>query len=215
MSLLHDWVSGLDVHKVVVAACVRTTECRHVQRHAARFGATTSQLMVLVDWLRSHGASHAAMEAMGAYWRPVWHVLEENFTLLLANAREVRNLPGRKSNTSDAARLANLVAHGLIRGSVVPAPVDQELRDLTSTRRQLTREAVKHVQRIQKLLEGASCRLSSVLAETLGRSGRRILDDFVDGESDPERLAARIHHPATPRNDPGHGRGSGMMLQRH
>jgi len=194
MDLLHDRVAGLDVHKDVVAACVRITEGRRVERHAARFGTTTSQLLALGEWLRSHGVTHVAMEATGVYWRPVWHVLEEDFTLVLAHAREVRNLPGRKSDTSDAAWLADLVAHGLIRGSFVPTPVDQELRDLTRTRRQLSREAVQHVQRIQKLLEDANCKLSSVLADTLGLSGRRILDALVAGESDPEQLASQVHH---------------------
>ena len=124
-----------------------------------------------------------------AYWKPVWHVLEGHFTLILANAMHIRNIPGRKSDMNDATWIADLLAHGLIRSSFVPPAPIQALRDLTRTRKQLVREIARHTQRIQKTLEDANLKLTHVVSDILGTSGRAILEALIAGEIDPERLA--------------------------
>jgi transposase len=129
------------------------------------------------------------MEATGVYWKPVWHMLEGRFTLILANAAHIKGVPGRKSDVNDATWIADLLAHGLIRASFVPPQPIQELRDLTRTRKQLTREVVQHTQRIQAVLEEANVKLSSAITDVLGMSGRRILKAIVAGETDPAKLA--------------------------
>jgi transposase len=131
------------------------------------------------------------------YWKPVWHVLEARFELVLANAAHVRNVPGRKSDLNDATWIADLLAHGLIRASFVPPAPIQELRDLTRTRKQLTREIVQHTQRIQRVLEDANVKLGSVVSDVLGWSGRRIVSALIAGQEDPQALVAlgsdRLH----------------------
>jgi transposase len=149
--------------------------------------------LALAEWLERGGCTQVAMEATGVYWKPVWHILEGRFALVLANAAQVKNVPGRKSDVNDATWLADLLAHGLIRESFVPPPAIQELRDLTRTRKQLTREIVQHVQRIQAVLEEANVKLSSVITDIMGASGRRILQAMIAGETDAEKLAALGH----------------------
>jgi transposase len=130
------------------------------------------------------------MEATGVYWKPVWHMLEGEFELLLANPAHIRNVPGRKSDVNDAAWIADLLAHGLIRASLVPPGPIQELRDLTRTRKQLMREITQHKQRIQKVLEDANVKLASVVSDVFGESGRRMLKALCAGQTDPWQLAA-------------------------
>ena len=190
MELLHARCAGLDVHGQTVVACVRLAADGKVVREVRTFATTTSGLLELSDWLQGHGCTHVAMESTGVYWKPVWHVLEASFELVLANARHIRSVPGRKTDVNDATWIAELLAHGLIRGSFVPPTPVQELRDLTRTRKQLVREIAQHTQRIQKTLEDANLKLTGVLSDILGTSGRAILDALIAGESDPERLAA-------------------------
>lgn len=188
MEVLHPRCAGLDVHKDIVVAAVRcVSEPKH--QEVRSFATTTSGLLALSEWLGSHGCTHAAMEATGVYWKPVWHVLEGEFELVLANAQHIRNVPGRKTDVADAAWIADLLAHGLIRSSFVPPAPIQELRDLTRTRKQLVREISQHTLRIQKALEDANLKVASVLSNILGKSGRAMLDAIVAGEADPERLA--------------------------
>lgn len=201
MEVLFPRCAGLDVHKDTVVAAVRCVSAP--EAHEVRtFGATTSELLSLSDWLESHGCTHVAMEATGVYWKPIWHLLEGHFELVLANAQHVRNVPGRKTDVNDATWIADLLAHGLIRSSFVPPSPIQELRDLTRTRKQLVREVSQHSLRIQKVLEDANIKVSSVLSNVLGQSGRAMLAAIIDGEEDPERLAdlaqgiARKKHPA-------------------
>jgi transposase len=146
-------------------------------------------LVALSNWLTEAKITHAAMEATGVYWKPVWHVLYGDFELILANAAHIRDVPGRKRGANDATWVADLLAHGLVRASFVPPQPIQELRDLTRARRELTREIVRHMQRIQAVLEEAEIKLTSVVSDILGMSGRRILKPMVSGESDPRRLA--------------------------
>jgi transposase len=193
MKTLHKRCAGLDVHKVEVVACLRLVMRSKVDRQVRRFATTTRGLLELAEWLEIAGCTQVAMEATGVYWKPVWHILEERFELTLANAAQVKNVPGRKSDVNDATWLADLLAHGLIRSSFVPPPPIQELRDLTRTRKQLTREIVQHGQRIQAVLEEANVKLTSVITDILGASGRRILKAMIAGETDGESLAALGH----------------------
>jgi transposase len=190
MKTLHGRCAGLDVHKVEIVACLRLVEKGKIAREVRRFPTTTQGLFELVAWLEGAACTHLAMEATGVYWKPVWHILDGHFTLILANAMHVKAVPGRKSDVNDATWLADLLAHGLIRASFVPPTPIQELRDLTRTRKQLTREIVQHAQRTQAVLEEANVKLSSVISDSLGPSGRRILRAIIAGETDAEKLAA-------------------------
>jgi transposase len=190
MKALHVRCAGLDVHKDVVVACVRLAEDGGATHEVRRFPTTTRGLLDLADWIDSCECTHVAMEATGVYWKPVWHVLDGHVELVLANPAHIRNVPGRKSDVNDAVWISDLLAHGLIRASFVPPISIQEVRDLTRTRKQLTREIVQHTQRIQRVLEDANLKLSSVIADVLGVSGRRILRGIIDGEMNPETLAA-------------------------
>lgn len=189
MEVIHSRCAGLDVHKETVVAHARIHAGREVTRSLATFGTTMKELLRLLDWLKAHGVTAVAMEATGVYWKPVWHVLEGQMELTLANARAIKNVPGRKTDVKDAEWIADLHAHGLIQpGFVPPAPI-QELRDLTRTRAQLAAERGQHVQRIQKVLEDANVKLASVLSDILGVSGRRMLEAMAKGETRPEPLA--------------------------
>jgi transposase len=188
MEVLYPRCAGLDVHKETVVASVRCVSAP-TAREVRTFGTTTSALLALSDWLDEHGCTHVAMEATGVYWKPVWHLLEGRFELVLANAQHIRNVPGRKTDVNDAMWIADLLAHGLIRSSFVPPAPFQELRDLTRTRKQLVREIAQHSLRIQKVLEDANIKLASVLSDILGQSGRAMLAALIAGEADPERLA--------------------------
>lgn len=191
MEVIRDRCAGLDVHKDTVVVCVRIQEGRQQARGEVRsFGTKSRDLLALGDWLEEQGCTHAAMEATGVYWKPVWHLLEGRVELVLANASHIRNVPGRKSDVNDATWIADLLAHGLIRGSFVPPQPIMELRELTRTRKQLTREIVRHTQRIQAVLQEANVKLDSVISDVLGVSGRRILRAMIEGHSDPKELAA-------------------------
>lgn len=188
MEVLYPRCAGLDVHKDSVVAAIRCVSApTHLEVRS--FGTTTSDLFALGDWLASHGCTHVAMEATGIYWKPVWHLLDDRFELVLANAAHIHNVSGRKTDVNDAAWIADLLAHGLIRSSFVPPAAIQELRDLTRTRKQLVREVSQHTLRIQKVLEDANIKVASVLSSILGTSGRAMLQAIMAGEDDPERLA--------------------------
>lgn len=194
MELIHARCAGLDVHKKTVVACVRVAEGGSVRHDVRSFATTTRGLLALAEWLAAEGCTHAVLEATGIYWKPVWAVLaSEALTLILAHAAAVRNIPGRKSDVKDAEWLADLLAHGLVRASFVPPAPQQALRELTRTRKQLVREAAAPAQRIHKVLESANLKLASVLPRVVGASGRAILAGLVAGETDPERLADRLH----------------------
>lgn len=146
MDLMHQRCAGLDVHKDTVVACKRIVEGREVRREVKTFGTTTGALYELFDWLGFDEVTHVVMESTGVYWKPVWHVMEEGFELILANAKHVKNVPGRKTDVKDAEWLAELLAHGLVRGSFVPLEPIQQLRELTRARKQFVRERVRSVQ---------------------------------------------------------------------
>jgi transposase len=210
MKVLHRRCAGLDVHKEEVVACVRVVERSKAKHEVRRFSTTTRGLLELAEWVQANACTHVAMEATGIYWKPVWHVLEGTAELVLANAGHIRNVPGRKSDVNDAVWIADLLAHGLIRSSMVPPTQIQEIRDLTRTRKQLTREIVRHTQRIQKVLEDANIKLTSVISDVLGRSGRRILEAIIGGETNPQALAelgsSQLHCSRAALVDALHGR---------
>ena len=191
MEVLYPRCAGLDVHKDTVVACARIAHEQDAQHEVRTFGTTTKGLLELADWLTAHGCTHVAMESTGVYWKPIWHVLESagSFELVLANAMQLRHVPGRKSDVNDATWIADLLAHGLVRSSFVPPAPIQELRDLTRTRKQLVREIAQHTLRIQKVLEDANIKITGVVSDLLGKSGRAILEALAAGEQDPERLA--------------------------
>jgi transposase len=194
MEVLYRNCAGLDVHKDTVVACVRHMVNGSVEREVRTFRTTTRDLLALSQWLADEGCTHVAMEATGVYWKPVWHVLSDgDFALVLANAAHVKNVPGRKSDVNDATWLADLLAHGLIRGSFVPDQQTQEMRNLLRTRKQLVRECSSHIQRLQKTLEDANIKLDSVISDVIGLSGRAMIEALIAGESDPERLAQLAH----------------------
>jgi len=191
MDVLHERVAGLDVHQATVVACVRTTSGGKVTRECRVFETTTESLMALLDWLRKCGCTHVAMEATGVYWKPVWNILSDgDFELIVANAAHIKNVPGRKTDMNDAMWIADLVACGLIRASFVPDEKLQELRSLMRTRKQLSREQGRHIQRIQRTLEEANIKLASVISEVMGKSGRLMIEAMIAGVRDPRKLAA-------------------------
>jgi transposase len=212
----------LDVHAASVTACARIASGAQITYEHLTVPTTTRGLLELDGWLTVRGCTHVAMEATGVYWKPVWHVLEAHFTLVLANAMHIRNVPGRKSDMNDATWIADLLAHGLIRGSFVPPAPIQALRDLTRTRRQLVHESARHVLRLQKTLEDANLKLTHVMSDIVGTSGRAILAALIAGETDPERLAdltrGRLKAPRAALLDALHGRVTDhhrFMLQLH
>jgi len=160
MEVIHERCAGLDVHKETVVGCVRVRDGGEVRR----FATTTRGLLELADWVREAGCTRVAMEATGVYRKPVWHLLESEFELVLANPAHIRNVPGRKSDMKDASWIAELLAHGLIRASFVPPGPILELRDLTRTHKQLIRELVQHKQRLQKVLCQGRTESTSVAA---------------------------------------------------
>ena len=191
MELRHARCCGLDVHKDTVVACVRLVCDGKVTTEVRTFGTTTAELLRLSAWLAESGCTHVAMEATGVYWKPVWHILDDGeLVLILANAAHVKNVPGRKTDVNDAMWLAELVAHGLIRPSFVPDHQTQEMRTLLRTRKQLTRESARHIQRVQKTLEDANIKLDSVLSDVMGKSGRAMIEALIAGETNPVKLAS-------------------------
>jgi len=202
MELVHQRCAGLDVHKNTVVACKRIAESGKVRREIKTFGTTTGALYEMFDWLGNDNITHLVLESTGVYWKPVWHVMEEGFELILVNAKHVKNVPGRKSDVKDAEWLAELLAHGLVRGSFVPPEPIQHLRELTRARKQFVQDRGRNVQRLQKTLEDANIKLDSFVSDILGKSSRAMLDAIVAGETNPETLA-KLAHPrltVTPEN---------------
>jgi len=192
MDVIVERCAGIDVHQAQLTVCV----CARVPgvdgmrvEQLASFGTTTPDLLALADWLGAHGVTQVAMEGTGVYWKPCYWVLEESFELWLVNAQHVRNLPGRKTDTKDAAWLCQLLEHGLLRKSFVPPPEIRDLRDLTRYRKALIRQRAAEVNRLHKVLEDAGVKLSSVASDIMGVSGRAMLEALIAGTSDPEVLA--------------------------
>ena len=191
MDVVHARCAGLDVHKATVVGCVRVPGARREERRAETktFATTLRGLRELLAWLIAHGVTQVAMESTGVYWRPVYAVLEGAVTLVLVNARHVKMVPGRKTDIRDCEWLAQLLECGLLRASFVPPRPVRDLRDLTRLRKTLIRERGHHVNRIEKTLELAQLKLSSVVTDLLGKTGRAILTALIAGIDDPHQLA--------------------------
>jgi transposase len=192
MEILVERMAGLDVHKDSVVACVRTPGERPGRRRqqVRSFGTVASQLGALAAWLEAEGVTEAVMEATGVYWKPVWYALEDHVPrLVLVNARQVKKVPGRKTDVKDAEWLAQLGECGLLAPSFVPPEAIRDLRDLTRYRKKLVQGRAQEVLRVQKLLEDAGVKLASVATDIVGRSGRDMLDALVAGQRDPAVLA--------------------------
>lgn len=191
MQVVHECCAGLDIHKKSVYACaIWPSEKGEKKEEVRHFGTFTADLLKLADWLKQHGVTHVAMEATGVFWRPVWAVLAGQFELLLVNPQHIKAVPGRKTDTKDCEWIADLLQHGLLRGSFVPPTEIQDLRDLTRYRAELTQAQNKVDNRIQKLLEQCNIKLSSVASNTLGTSGRLMMEAIIAGQDDPAQLAA-------------------------
>src|SRR6266550_6680568 len=191
MRVVNERCCGLDVHKSSVSACALVPEGKQVRT----FGATTPQLQALVAWLQELGVDSVAMESSGIYWRPVFNLLEgAGFELLVANARHMKAVPGRKTDVKDAEWIADLHRHGLLKPSFIPNREERELRELTRYRRTLIEERAHEVQRLQKVLEGANIKLEDVISDVVGLNGRRFLSALIAGAYAPEAVAATANY---------------------
>ena len=191
MQVVHGRCCGLDVHKKTVVACALLTQADGgVQRRVRTFGTMTADLLALSDWLAGFDVTQVALESTGVYWRPVFNLLEgEGRTIVLVNPQHMRAVPGRKTDVKDSEWLADLLRHGLVRGSFIPPAPIRELRELTRYRKTRVRERGQETQRLQKLLESANIKLSAVATNVLGASGRDMLAALLGGEEDPAVLA--------------------------
>ncbi|ELP33261.1 IS110 family RNA-guided transposase [Rhodopirellula baltica] len=191
MQTLFQKVAGFDIHKKVIVACVRiTSDGGRVKQETKTFGTMTDDLIALFDWCRSHGVTHIAMESTGVFWKPIWNLFDNgSFELLLVNPKELKQVPGRKSDVKDSQWIAQLLACGLLRSSFVPERPQRELRDLTRQRAQLHGEHTRCVNRIHKVLQDANIKLSSVATDVMGVSGRDMLAALITGNLDPDEMA--------------------------
>jgi transposase len=190
MDIVHDRCAGLDVHKKTVVACARRINPDGtVDSVIHTFGTMTADLLALADWLDAHGVREVAMESTGVYWKPVFHILEGRFDVMLVNAGRLKQVPGRKTDAKDAEWIAQLLQHGLLAPSFIPRPEVREIRELTRCRTELVRDRAAVANRLQKELEDANIKLGSVASDVLGASGRDMIRAMIDGQEDPEKLA--------------------------
>ena len=190
MEVTHTHCAGLDVHKKIVVACIIIqTAPRKFERTVRSFGTTTLELLALNDWLSTQNVTQVAMESTGEYWKPIYNILEFNFEVMVVNAQHLKNVPGRKTDVKDAEWIADLLRHGLLRGSFIPPLVQRDLRDLTRQRITLVRERARVTNRLQKVLEWANIKLASVVTDITGVSARKMLRAIVDGQTDVQDLA--------------------------
>lgn len=190
MHIVHDCCCGLDVHKKTVVACLMSFDAKGRRHKEVRtFATMTQDLLALSDWLTAARCTHVAMESTGVYWKPVYNLLEGLFELLVVNAQHIKRVPGRKTDALDAEWIADLLQHGLLRGSFVPPTAQRQLRDLTRHRSTLVAERARIVNRLQKVLEDANIKLAAVASDITGVSARRMLQALLDGERDSAVLA--------------------------
>lgn len=190
MDVVYAHCCGIDVHKRFVTACrIRSREGAEPEKELRKYGTMTGELLAMAEWLAAGGVTHVAMESTGVYWKPIWNLLEERFTLVLVNAQHVKAVPGRKTDLADAEWLADLLRHRLLRGSFVPTREERERRELTRYRTSLVRVRSAEVNRLAKTLEGANIKLGSVVSDLTGVSARLMLEALVEGNNDPGTMA--------------------------
>jgi len=201
MEVLYARCCGLDVHRSMVVACVSIIEAGQRRKEIRTFGTTTRELLALRQWLLEAGCTHVGMESTGVLWRPVADRLTGHFEVVLVNAAHLKRVPGRKTDVQDAEWLTDLLQHGLLTASFVPDQPQQDLRDLTRLRLHLLQDRSQLVNRIHKVLQQAGIKLSGVLSDILGVSGRAIVQALCAGESDPERLVRLVHSSVAHKHD--------------
>ena len=190
MRIMYRCCAGLDVHKETVQCCVRRVEPDgSLQETVRQFGTMTDDLLEMVEALKAQGVTHVAMESTGVFWKPIYNLLEEHFSIVLVNPAHCKQVPGRKTDVKDCQWLAELLQYGLLRGSFIPPQWQRDLRDLTRERTQLINEPTRVANRMHKILEDANIKLGSVATDILGASGRDMLRALIGGEQDPEVLA--------------------------
>lgn len=190
MEVLYTRCCGLDIHKKSVVACLILTEPGHKPVKETRtFRTMTADLLALADWLSDMGCTHVAMESTGVYWRPIYNLMEGLFELLLVNAQHIKAVPGRKTDVKDADWIAELLRHGLLRGSFVPSRPQRQLRELTRHRTTLVQERARTINRMQNVLEDANIKLASVVTDIRGVSARSMLEALIAGERDLSVMA--------------------------
>jgi len=181
---------GIDIHKSVLVVTVRGKE---IKTETRSFDAFTESILSLQAWLKSLGITHVAMESTGVYWKPVYNILEEDFEIILVNARHLKNIPGNKTDKKDSRRIAKLLLAGLLKASFIPPKPIRELRDLTRYRRRIIEQAASEKNRVHKILEDANIKLSSVVSNLSGAIATKIIDTMIEGEGNPEKLAKLRH----------------------
>ena len=186
MEIIVDKGCGVDVHKGTVVACIMGTG---IKKEVKTYTTMTNDLLRLREWLQKNGITHVAMESTGVYWKPVFNILEDSFEVILVNARHVKNVPGRKTDVQDSEWLCKLLRSGLVKGSFIPPRDIRELRDLTRYKRKLIQTIVAEKQRVEKVLEDANIKLSSIASDTFGASGKRIIEELIKGELEVEEMA--------------------------
>ena len=190
MRIMYGCCAGLDVHKETVQCCVRRVEPDgSLQETVRQFGPMTDDLLQMVEALKAQGVTHVAMESTGVFWKPIYNLLEEHFSIVLVNPAHCKQVPGRKTDVKDCQWLAELLQYGLLRGSFIPPQWQRDLRDLTRERTQLINEQTRVANRMHKILEDANIKLGSVATDILGASGRDMLRAWIGGEQDPAVLA--------------------------
>lgn len=193
MQVMYQRCAGIDVHLRFLVVCLSIVEAGKRRKEVRSFRNETADLLALRAWLLQEGCTHVGMESTGVYWLQVYRRLEGFFELVVANAQHIKAVPGRKTDVQDAEWIADLLQHGLLTASFVPGRDQQELRDLTRLRISLVQERARLVNRVQKVLEEAGVKLSLVVSDVMGKSGRAILDALCAGESNPQRLVQRMH----------------------
>src|SRR5438874_3067939 len=190
MDVVYPRCCGIDIHKKTAVACVVVSETKGPPHKETRtFGTMTDDLLALADWLAAESVTHVAMESTGVFWKPLFNLLEDRFQLLLVNARDIKQVPGRKTDVKDCEWIADLLRHGLLKASFVPDRPQRELRELVRYRTTLVRERSAEVNRLQKTLEGANIKLASVASDPLGVSVGEMLDALIDGSTDVASMA--------------------------
>jgi len=186
MQILYERCCGLDVHKKSITACIITPEGKEIKT----FGTMTGDILELVDWIKSKNCTHVAMESTGVYWKPIYNLLEaEEIETLVVNAQHIKAVPGRKTDVKDAEWIAELLRHGLLKGSYIPKREQRELRELVRYRKSLINERTREVNRLQKVLEGCNIKLSSVISDIMGVSGRSMIEAIINNVDDPKLLS--------------------------
>lgn len=189
---------GLDVHKETVVACVMGAG---IEKEVRTFGTMTGELLKLKEWLQGLGITHVAMESTGVYWKPIFNILEDSFEVILVNARHIKNVPGRKTDVKDCEWICKLLRCGLVKGSFIPEKDIRELRDLTRYRKKLVQAMSSEKNRIQKVLEDANIKLSSVVSDSFGVSGSEIIEELIKGELSIDKMAGLARGRLKPKQE--------------